>query len=76
MAGFLLMERARSREVQIAFRTSKARRDQIRQRAADAGVSLQGYLEAVALGLPFAPERPVGRPRLPRGTDEELPLTG
>lgn len=70
------MERARSREVQIAFRTSKTRRDEIRRRAADAGVSLQAYLEAVALHLPFEPERQVGRPKQPRSSDMELPLTG
>lgn len=70
------MERDDAREVQIAFRTSKARREQIRRHAKDAGVSLQVYLEAAALGQPFDPERTVGRPKHSRRTAQELPLTG
>ncbi|TWE07358.1 hypothetical protein BKA23_3371 [Rudaeicoccus suwonensis] len=65
------MERSIDRSVQVAFRTSKGRRDEIKRRADEAGVSVQIYLEAKALDLPFAPERPAGKPAR---TQEELPI--
>lgn len=64
------------RQVQVAFRTSAVRREQIRQRATDAGVTVQVYLESLALGLPFESERPNGRPPGSGQNYEELPLTG
>lgn len=76
MPDFTFMERDEAREVQVVFRTSKARREQIRQQAKDAGVSLQVYLEATVLGRAFDDERVGGRPRKSAQTAQELPLTG
>ncbi|XAS74805.1 hypothetical protein V3G39_00025 (plasmid) [Dermatophilaceae bacterium Sec6.4] len=64
-------DRSEDRRANIIFRTSVARREELRAIAASHGVSVQIYLEAVAFGQPLASKRSSGpRPQ------QELPLTG
>lgn len=67
-------ERAADRRVNVLFRLSEEERQELRDRAAAHGVSMQTYLESVALGRPMGQDRPGGRPK--RKPQQELPLTG
>lgn len=58
----------------VLFRMSRADREALKERAADAGCdTIQQYLELVALGRRTEP-LPSGRPRNPQR--ERLPLSG
>lgn len=67
------VNRTRDRSCNVAFRLSPDDRALLRQRAAADGVSVQTYLERVALGRVDATDR---RPGPPRPDQEALPLTG
>jgi len=66
------LNRSNLRDAQVNFRLSKADRDELKARAHEAGLSVQSYLELVALGS-VRDVLPAGRP--PR-RQEELPMTG
>lgn len=57
----------------VMFRLSREDRDLLRQRAADYGVSVQTYLERVALGRPDVTDLRPGP--APADGQKELPLT-
>jgi len=67
-------ERSVHRKVNVLFRLSEEERQELRDRAAAHGVSMQTYLESVALGRPMGQDRHGGRPK--RRSQQELPLTG
>lgn len=67
------LDRAPDRQVNVIFRTSREGREEIKARANARGVSVQTYLESIALGRPLGADRPSG-PTMPR--NQELPLTG
>lgn len=51
-------------------------KQRLKKRAEDAGMTVQGYLEHVALGYePAPPRRPGPRPRSPREIQEELNIS-
>lgn len=67
------LNRSKERNCNVAFRLSREDRELLQQRAADEGLSVQAYLERVALGRADASDREPGRPRrLP--AQEALPL--
>lgn len=74
MAGRAGIHRSVNRSTQVLFRLSPDDKELLRQRADEAGLTIQAYLERCALGranaVPLAP----GRPR--QSHEEELPLTG
>jgi hypothetical protein len=67
------VNRSSVRSVNVAFRLSPEDRDELKVRAARAGLSVQAYLEKVALDRDDAHDRQSGRPRL-YPQPEELPL--
>lgn len=67
--------RSPARSVGVAFRLSPEDRAELRRRATDQGLTVQAYLERVALGRLDATALPSGRPRRP-AAQEDLPLTG
>lgn len=67
------LHRSKDRGYNVAFRLSREDRDLLRERAADAGLSVQAYLERVALGRLDATSRPPGP--TPADDQKELPLT-
>lgn len=58
----------------VMMRVTVAEREQLKERAHQAGVSLQVYMENKLLGRELVDRRP-GRPRTPE-KDEPLPMTG
>jgi len=64
--------RSNQRSVCVAFRLSPEDRAELRNLAADHGLSVQAYLERVALGRTEARDLPPG----PTRRQEELPLSG
>lgn len=73
--GTAAFVRLRSKSVRrgSASRKTKARRDELRRRAAEYGVSVQAYLEAKAFDEPF---QELSHHARPRHQKERLPLTG
>lgn len=69
------IHRSPARSVKMTFRCSPAEHEYLRQRALDAGVSLQAYLERLLLDRPDAQDRPSGPTRSP-ALQEELAMTG
>lgn len=67
------IHRSKARSVGIAFRLSREDRDLLKQKAADAGLTIQAYLEWKALGKIDPPQLSGGRPAQ---TQETLPMTG
>ena len=67
------VNRSRDRSAQVNFRMSKEDRERLRQRAAARGMTVQTYLEHVALGYENPSVLTGGRPFK---TQQELPLTG
>lgn len=67
------IHRSTARSVSIAFRLSREDRETLRQRAADAGLTTQAYLEWKALDR-VNPEQLIGG--RPAQNQETLPLTG
>ncbi len=65
--------RTGERAVMLAFRCSPADRDELRERARSAGISMQTYLERLIFDRPEARDRASGRPAR---RQEELPMTG
>ncbi len=67
------IHRSTERSVNVAFRLSPDDRAELRRRAAEEGLSVQAYLERVALGRPDAKDLPPG----PKNhAQERLPMTG
>jgi hypothetical protein len=62
--------RSTQRDFKVAFRLSREDRVLLKSRAAAAGLSVQAYLERVALDRPDAKDLPPG----PVRNAEELPL--
>jgi predicted DNA binding CopG/RHH family protein len=52
--------RSETRSVIITFRLSPTDRAEVRRRAAEAGVSMQAYLERIVLDRPDVHDRPSG----------------
>lgn len=69
------VNRSSERSVNVAFRLSPDDRAEVRRRAAQQGLSVQAYLERVALGRPHVTDLPPG-PKRPAQNFEQLPLTG
>jgi len=65
------VHRSRVRSAGVAFRLSPEDRIELRRRAAAAGISVQAYLERVALGRESATDLPPGPTRMPQ---EALPI--
>lgn len=64
-------DRAEDRRAPVIYRTSRERRERLKARAAEQGVSVQVYLDALLWDEPLAPDRVSGPKR-----QMELPLTG
>lgn len=60
------LNRADERKWNVAFRLSWSDRELLRAKAADEGLSVQAYLERVALGRLDAHDRRPGRPSHPQ----------
>lgn len=69
------VHRSEARESHYLFRMSKADKARLKQRAFEAGMSIQAYLEHTALGYERPIERPSGRPRKPQEIQEELDIS-
>lgn len=68
--------RSRDRAATYLFRMSHEDKRRLQNRAREAGMTLQGYLEHVVLGYEAAPPRPSGRRRRNRQeTQEELDIS-
>jgi len=67
------IHRSTERSVNVAFRLSPDDRAELRRRASLEGLSVQAYLERVALGRPDVTDLPPGPKQHPQ---EELPMTG
>jgi len=65
--------RADDRRAPVIYRTSFERRDRLKSLAAERGVSVQTYLDAVIWGEPIGEDR---RPGRQSREQQELPLTG
>lgn len=65
--------RADERRASVIYRTSLERRNKLKAMAAEHGVSVQTYLDAVIWDEPFGKDR---RPGPQARGQEELPLTG
>ncbi len=65
------LHRSEARSATITFRVTAEERAFLKKRAADLGMSMQVYLEQVALGREPGAER---RPGPPRRQEEELPV--
>lgn len=70
-----MLHRSTARKCIVSFRLSFDDREELKQRAAQEGVTVQTYLERVALGRLDAQDRLPGRAVYTRHP-EELPLTG
>ena len=68
------LNRSRARSVNVAFRLSPEDRSELGRRAAANGLSVQAYLERVALGRPDVMDLPPGPVR--HTGQEALPMTG
>lgn len=65
--------RSRERATSYPFRMSFEDKQRLKQRASDAGMTVQGYLEHVALGYdPAPPRRPGPVPQNRRHIQEDL----
>lgn len=64
-------DRADDRRASIIYRTSQERRDRLKARAAEHGVSMQVYLDSILWSEPLKADRVSGPKR-----QQELPLTG
>lgn len=65
------VDRAADRRANIIYRTSTERRERLKARAAEHGVSMQVYLDSILWDEPLGPDRVSGPKR-----QMELPLTG
>lgn len=69
------VHRSEARESHYLFRMSKADKVRLKQRALEAGMSIQAYLEYTALGYERPVERTPGRPRKQLEVQEELDIS-
>ena len=67
--------RSRDRAATYLFRMSHEDKRRLQNRARDAGMTIQGYLEHVVLGHEAAPPRPSGRRRNDQEIQEELDIS-
>ena len=69
------VHRSEARESHYLFRMSKTDKARLKQRAFEAGMSIQAYLEHTALGYERPIERSSGRPRKQHESQEELDIS-